>query len=175
MTFNKNKLKDIKFRYHNTLLYANELFNAIDEFYKTEDEYKYFADVKGRERGIVFRIAHILANRLESKHNVYVDCEANRCNGEVKSIDICKPILDLIIHKRNSTSYVVVEFKVSENIEALEHDYEKLEYLTNDNRNENSKINSPTYDLGLSILLRNDGIREVKCFVNGKEYQFDAQ
>ena len=175
MSFDKNILRKIEFKHSNTWLYANELFNAIDDFYKTEDEYKYFAEVEGRERGIVFRIAHILANRLERKYNVYVDCEANRCNGEVKSIDICKPILDLIIHKRNSTSYVVVEFKVSENIEALEHDYEKLEYLTNDNRNENSKINSPTYDLGVSILLGDDGIREVKCFVNGKEYQFDAQ
>ena len=37
MTFDRNKLKDIKFRHHNTLLYAKELFNAIDEFYKTEN------------------------------------------------------------------------------------------------------------------------------------------
>ena len=82
MSFDRNKLKDIKFRHHNTLLYAKELFNAIDEFYKTEDEYEYFVKVDGRERGIVFRIAHILANRLEKKYNVYVDCEANRCNGD---------------------------------------------------------------------------------------------
>ena len=83
MSFDKNILRKIEFKHSNTWLYANELFNAIDDFYKTEDEYKYFAEVEGRERGIVFRIAHILANRLERKYNVYVDCEANRCNGEV--------------------------------------------------------------------------------------------
>ena len=172
MTFDRNKLKDIKFRHHNTLLYAKELFNAIDEFYKTEDEYEYFVKVDGRERGIVFRIAHILANRLEKKYNVYVDCEANRCNGDVKCIDICKPILDLIIHKRNSTSYVAVEFKTSKR--DIEHDYDKLKELTS-YKDEDSNENSPTYDLGISILLGNDGIREIKCFVKGTEYKFDAQ
>ena len=163
-----------------SLDYANELFDAIDEFYKTEDDY--FAKVDGREQSVVFRIAHILANRLERKYNVYVDCEANRCNGDSKRVpanSFWRELLkaefitpDLIIHKRNGKSYIAVEFKTSKR--DMKHDYEKLAFLTAD-KGEYLNGSFPTYDLGLSILLGNNKIKEVKCFVNGKEYQFDAQ
>ena len=113
MTFDKNILQNIKFCPYETLSYANELFNAIDDFYKTVDEHEYFTEVEGRERGIVFRIAHILANKIEEK-GVYVDCEANRCNGHSKimpSNNILQKLIktefitpDLIIHKRNGKS-----------------------------------------------------------------------
>ena len=167
---------------HNTetLDYANILFDAIKEFYEKEKDYFYPAE--GRERGIVFRIAHILSNRLENKYSVYVDCEANRCNGDSKRVpanSFWRELLkaefitpDLIIHKRNGESYVAVEFKTSPR--NMKHDYEKLAFLTAD-KGKYLNGSFPTYDLGLSILLGNDGIREVKCFVNGKEYQFDAQ
>ena len=164
-----------------SLDYANELFDAIDEFYKTEDDY--FAKVDGREQSVVFRIAHILANKICLERNeVFVDCEANRCNGDSKRVpanSFWKELLkaefitpDLIIHKRNGKSYIAVEFKTSKR--DMKHDYEKLAFLTAD-KGEYLNGSFPTYDLGLSILLGNNKIKEVKCFVNGKEYQFDAQ
>lgn len=158
--------------------YVNKLFDSIKEFY--DKEKNYFYPVEGRERNIVFRIAHKLASKIEDG-DIFVDCEANRCNGHSKimpSNNILQKLIktefitpDLIIHKRNGKSYIAVEFKTSKR--DMKHDYEKLAFLTAD---KGTYLNQgfPTYDLGVSILLGNDKIKEVKCFVKGEECKLDA-
>ena len=145
-----------------------QLKKSIQELYKTEKNY--FTPVEGRERSIVFRIAHILANKIELDKNlntndVFVDIEANRCNGDIKRINLLHVIRpDLSVHKREGTGYLVVEFKCGN--ESEKDDYVKLRALTKE-KDEFYSDYSPTYKLGAFIRLKNSGV-EYTLFKDGE-------
>ena len=92
-----------------------QLRKAIKYVYRNEHEY--FRTTDGRERSMVFRIAHRLANQLErergeNKEKIFVDIEATRCEQCSKRDSDGNIIIpDLIVHLRDGTSYLVVEFK----------------------------------------------------------------
>lgn len=139
---------------------------SIVDVYKSEGDY--FNSVKGRERSIVFRIAHILANKIEGKDNIFVDIEANRCNGYVKRNAEEHTIYpDLIVHKRDGKGYLVAEFKCGNY--SSRKDFAKLELLTMDKKeHQYLKRDVPTYQLGVFVRLKNDEV-EYTFFRNGKE------
>lgn len=148
--------------------YLDALLDAIKRTYDESIQSKnYFGITNGRERSMVFRIAHHLARDIENKE-VFVDTEPTRCEGRVKRKPQTKrnnegkPIIpDLIIHKRIDTGYVAVEFKCSTS--NWYRDYKKLKYLT-------SKDSKPHYELGVFVYLANNMQDiEIKIFKDGLE------
>ena len=140
------------------------LKDSIREVYQNENDY--FKIVNGQhrhERQIVFRIAHVLANKIEGekiligeKGKIFVDFEPNRCNGRIKEkLAKGKRIIpDLIIHVRDETGYLVAEFKYG--YADATNDYEKLHALTRCGDNdEMANENCPNYKLGVFIRLKN--------------------
>ena len=146
------------------------LKTSIRDVYKKEKDY--FTPIRGRERDIVFRIAHILANKIEKNRenteHIFVDIEANRCNECIKTnIQGEKIVPDLIIHVRNGTSYVVAEFKCSARDET--EDKKKLKDMTTvEKSREQEDSKCPHYDLGVFIHLMDEEV-EYTLFENGKE------
>ena len=149
------------------------LKTTIEEFYKNEKDY--FSFVRGRERSIVFRIAHKLADKIENEIKlaennelIFVDIETNRCNGKIKrnSIgDIIRP--DLCVHKRNGTGYLVAEFKCC-NTSSV-NDFTKLELLTLP-KEKYTNLNRccPSYQLGVFVRLKDNEVQLI-TFKDGKE------
>ena len=129
--------------------YLVALVDAIKFVYNNSDGY--FKSTSGRERSMVFRIAHRLANQIEGE-GVFVDIEPTKCNDACK---VChceeddeehRIVPDLIIHHRNRQGYLVAEFKCSP--DNWDHDYEKLINLTKTNHR-------PHYELGIFVYLSN--------------------
>ena len=145
---------------------------SIMDVYKKEKDY--FTPISGRERDIVFRIAHSLANKIEGNENIYVDIEANRCNGDVKRNTERKTISpDLIIHKREGTGYLVAEFKCGNNNNPKK-DFAKLELLTMDKKEHpNLKGDAPTYLQGVFVHLK-ENEAQYTLFENGKEIKTEV-
>lgn len=151
-----------------SLRYLEELMNSVRYVYEKSGDY--FTSTKGRERSMVFRIAHRLAPRIEGE-GVFVDIEATRCNDDVKrcqNSDSIRP--DMIIHERNSTGYIVAEFKCYHDGAAWIHDFSKLEYLTTPkDQRENSNSSTPYYKLGLFIYLTDaEQDIQVRLYENGE-------
>ena len=150
--------------------YLKALVEAIKFIYNHSGDY--FVSTEGRERSMVFRIAHRLANKIEGKYeDTFVDLEPTKCNG------ICKTCRhehdgkehriypDLIIHQRNITGYMVVEFKCSE--QEWEHDENKLKCLTTPKENNNRS--TPFYKLGAFVYLANDLKNvQIRIYENGQ-------
>lgn len=147
------------------------LKTSIRDVYKTEGSY--FDSVRGRERSVVFRIAHNLANRIEGKENIYVDIEANRCNGDVKRNTEGNTIFpDLIVHKREGTGYLVAEFKCGNR--NASKDFAKLELFTMDKRMyRNLNKFCPTYKLGIFVRLKDNEV-EYTLFENGEKIKTEV-
>jgi hypothetical protein len=61
--------------------YLEALIEAIKFVYERSDGY--FKTTEGRERSMVFRIAHHLAHNIENKE-VFVDIEPTRCERKTK-------------------------------------------------------------------------------------------
>lgn len=139
--------------------YLEALVDAIKFVYNNSDGY--FKSTSGRERSMVFRIAHRLANQIEGE-GVFVDLEPTKCNH---ACQICQPkeddeghhiIPDLIIHRRIRPGYLVAEFKCSPN--KWEHDCDKLKDLTTPHIKRNDidhPRNTPHYELGVFVYLSN--------------------
>lgn len=146
-----------------------ELKKAIKDVYK--DSEGYFCPTKGRERSMVFRIAHHLANQIETKTDIFVDIEATRCNGRTKRGD-CEAIVkpDLIVHKRGGHGLLVAEFKCDRSSAKKNYDCAKLEFFTMDKRQSKyMKLSCPTYDLGAFVYLGNSlSDVEITLFANGR-------
>ena len=147
------------------------VFGALKDAIRTVylESGSYFKPTKGRERSIVFRIAHELANRIEDKLNLHVDIEPTRCNGITKRAEaIIVP--DLVVHKRGGKGHLAVEFKCTHNISDKEHDCAKLSLLTLEQKDYALKKCCPTYNFGAFVYLANtlDKV-EITIFVNGCE------
>lgn len=147
--------------------YLEALIAAIKFVYEYSDGY--FKTTEGRERSMVFRIAHHLANQIEGE-GIFVDIEPTRCEDDVKRMSAIKTnetgnkiVPDLIIHKRKSTGYLVVEFKCYYDIYGRQNDFNKLVYLT-------KKGNRPHYKFGIFVYLTNkfENI-EIHIFTDGCE------
>ena len=156
--------------------YLEALLDAIKFVYSHSGEY--FRSTSGRERSMVFRIAHHLANKIEGE-GVFVDLEPTKCNGINKTCQYedenkeHRIIPDLIIHRRIRPGYLVAEFKCSP--DNWEHDYDKLEKLTTtlaQRRNDTNATytGTPYYELGVFVYLKNYS-KEVKIdvFAHGKK------
>ncbi len=152
--------------------YLDDLIDAIKFVYERSDGY--FKTTEGRERSMVFRIAHRLANQIEGE-GLFVDIEPTRCNGIKKTCqheDDNKEhhiYPDLIIHKRNAEGCLVAEFKCS--TDRWEHDEHKLECLTTPRlQRENRSISTPFYRYGAFVYLTNkfENI-EIHIFKDGCE------
>ena len=151
--------------------YLKALVESIKFIYNHSGDY--FVSTEGRERSMVFRIAHRLANKIEGKYeDTFVDLEPTKCNGRCKT---CRHehdgkehriYPDLIIHQRNITGYMVVEFKCSE--QKWEHDENKLKCLTTPKENNNRS--TPFYKLGAFVYLANElQDIEIHIYKNGKK------
>ncbi len=129
------------------------LKHAINKTYEESDDY--FNPSRGRERSMVFRIAHHLAMEIEERSNLFVDIEATRCNGAVKRLygtnSIVRP--DLIVHERNGKGYLVAEFKCNKNSAEKREDYAKLSLFTYKNKPKPLANNCPTYEIGIFVYL----------------------
>lgn len=159
-------------------LFLNDLIESIRFVYNNSNEY--FASTNGRERSIVFRIAHHLASEIENKKdfkykNTFVDIEPTRCENNVKKMinpktdKKEKPIIpDLVIHKRFDVGYLVVEFKCTKR--NWNNDFDKLMCLTTSKELRVSKLSTPYYKLGAFVYLTNklEDIK-IKIFQNGRE------
>lgn len=142
-------------------IYLETLIEAIRTTYEeSEQSQNYFGITNGRERSMVFRIAHHLAKYIENG-NIFVDIEPTRCEGDVKRNENGPPIRpDLIIHKRIDTGYLAVEFKCAKNY--WKNDFKKLEYLT-------TKDSKPHYELGVFVYLTNDLKNvQIRIYENGQ-------
>lgn len=149
--------------------YLDALLDAIKRTYDESVQSKnYFGITNGRERSMVFRIAHHLARDIEND-NVFVDIEPTRCEGKVKRNEEGKPIIpDLIIHKRINTGYVAVEFKCAKNY--WKNDFKKLKCITTPKeQRKNSNTSTPYYKLGVFVYLTNnkDDI-QIRIYENGE-------
>lgn len=151
------------------------LQDSIREVYKNEHDYFKIANGQHRhERQIVFRIAHILANKIEEakkligeEGKIFVDFEPNRFGNKVKRTPDGKTIIpDVIIHERKGNGYFVVEFK-HEGLDE-KHDFKKLKQLTTpkEEREEDWK-KYPFYKLGIFVRLK-DSDTEYTLFKNGE-------
>ena len=141
---------------------------AIIKAYKESEDY--FNPTNGRERSMVFRIAHHLARDIEKELDMFVDIEATRCNGRVKRIignTIARP--DLIVHKREGKGYFVAEFKCNKNSTQKLYDYAKLSAFTFKDKPKYLANCCPTYEMGAFVYLGNriDDIR-ITLFENGE-------
>lgn len=157
--------------------YLEALVDAIHFTYKESlQSQNYFGITNGRERSMVFRIAHHLAEDIE-KHGAFVDIEPTRCEGRVKRKPQTKrdsegnPIIpDLIIHKRIDTGFVAVEFKCYRNKREWQKDFDKLKCLTVPKKlRENNNSSTPHYELGVFVYLTNnkDDI-QIRIYENGE-------
>ncbi len=143
--------------------YLKALVESIKFIYNHSGDY--FVSTEGRERSMVFRIAHRLANKIEGKYeDTFVDLEPTRCEGDVKRNENGKPIRpDLVIHKRVDTGYLAVEFKCYKRETEWSKDFKKLEYLT-------SKYSNPHYELGAFVYLTNNiNDIQIKIYENGTD------
>ena len=147
--------------------YLEALIEAIKFVYERSDGY--FKTTEGRERSMVFRIAHHLANQIEGE-GLFVDIEPTRCEDDVKRMLAIKTneigakiVPDLIIHKRKSISYLVAEFKCYYDSDDWQKDFDKLVDLT-------KKGNIPHYEFGTFVYLTNkfENI-EIHIFKDGCE------
>ena len=113
------------------------------------EEKDYFSPMQGCEQAVEFRIAHRMANLIESAEpDVNVDCEVRKCNGIIK-IDDRRP--DIVIHKRKDTGYLSIEIKC--NKRNWINDFDKLVLFTHKNKPNLSGDNVPTYELGVFVYL----------------------
>jgi hypothetical protein len=127
--------------------YLEALIDAIKFVY--EDEHQYFDKLKGCEQAVEFRIAHRMANFIESAEpDVNVDCEIRKCNGILKFAEK-RP--DIVVHKRKNIGYLVVEIKCDRR--NRNNDFEKLELFTLVNKPNIFSTNVPTYELGVFVYL----------------------
>lgn len=146
-------------------MYLISLLEAVRFVYCNSGNY--FSKSSGRERSMVFRIAHRLANVIEGE-GIFVDIEATRCNYDTKRIGYKRIIPDLIVHKRFGQNILVAEFKCDKN--NWDNDFEKLSNLTQYPRqNENKSRNMPYYKLGIFVYL-GDYLKDVHVIIykNGK-------
>ena len=147
--------------------YLEALIDAIKFVYERSDGY--FKTTEGRERSMVFRIAHHLAHNIENKE-VFVDIEPTRCERKTKRDSEGNPIIpDLIIHKRIDTGYVAVEFKCSRRY--WKNDFNKLKCLTTpEEQRENDNSSTPHYEIGVFVYLTNEIKNiEINIFTDGCE------
>jgi hypothetical protein len=141
---------------------------AIIKAYKESDDY--FKPTEGRERSMVFRVAHHLASDIEKELEVFVDIEATRCNGRSKRDDNNAIVVpDLVIHQRRGKGYFVAEFKCNRKRAEKDHDYAKLSIFTLKNKPKYLKACCPSYEMGAFVYLGNhiDDIR-ITLFENGE-------
>lgn len=159
------------------IIILEEFKSAIKKVYDCSDGY--FSPTKGRERSMVFRVAHHLANQIEEKLKLFVDIEATRCNGIAKRANVKRIIYnetivvpDLIVHERKGKGYLVVEFKCHKDSEEKKHDCNKLKIFTTLVKDKDLSKCCPTYELGAFVYLGDtlDKV-EITLFQNGAEYE----
>jgi len=144
--------------------YLDTLVDSIRAIYREEKDY--FSPMQGCEQAVQFRIAHRMADQIEHQtKDIKVDCEARKCNGYIK-VDKKRP--DIIIHKRKSTDYLVVEIKC--NKRNWNNDFDKLVRFTHKNKPNLSGDNVPTYELGAFVYLAdNEQDKAIRIYENGKD------
>ena len=149
------------------IIILEEFKSAIKKVYDCSDGY--FSPTKGRERSIVFRVAHHLANQIEEKLKLFVDIEATRCNGMTKSANGIIIVPDLIVNERRGSSRIVEKFKCTRNLQKKTKDCNKLKLFTNLNKDNALSKCCPTYELGAFVYLGNtlDKV-EITLFQNGE-------